>query len=152
MYHFAHQYGLVDAKRGLCYHFPNPDTSVCLILGSGDSGAWCFFSWPSDFPSVPFILTYMFAFNTHDSSIPLWTSEKHFPSHFRNSQSSSHFKSRPPSSYWVFLRDLRNLRAKLKVKKVIKNRLDVFLLQWALETPRLGESSVCCPKVNTQSP
>ena len=38
------------------YNFLTPDTSVCLILGSGDSGAWCFFSWPSDFPSVPFIL------------------------------------------------------------------------------------------------
>ena len=38
------------------YNILNPDTSVCLILGSGDSGTWCFFSWPSDFPSVPFIL------------------------------------------------------------------------------------------------
>ena len=38
------------------YNFLTPDTSVCLILGSGDSGAWCFSSWPSDFPSVPFIL------------------------------------------------------------------------------------------------
>ena len=38
------------------YNFLTPDTSVCLILGSGDSGAWCFFLWPSDFPSVPFIL------------------------------------------------------------------------------------------------
>ena len=38
------------------YSFPTGDTSVCLILGSGDSGAWCFFLWPSDFPSVPFIL------------------------------------------------------------------------------------------------
>jgi len=39
-----------------CSNFPTPDTSVCLIMGSGDSGAWCFFSWPSDFPFVPFIL------------------------------------------------------------------------------------------------
>ena len=38
------------------YNFLTPDTSVCLILWSGDSGAWCFFSWLSDFPSVPFIL------------------------------------------------------------------------------------------------
>ena len=38
------------------YSFPTGDTSVCLILGSGDSGAWCFFLWPSDFPSVSFIL------------------------------------------------------------------------------------------------
>ena len=38
------------------YNFLTPDTSVCLILGIGGSGAWCFFSWPSDFPSVPFIL------------------------------------------------------------------------------------------------
>ena len=38
------------------YNFLTPDTSVCLILGCGDSGAWRFFSWPSDFPSVPFIL------------------------------------------------------------------------------------------------
>ena len=38
------------------YNFFTLDTSVCRILGSGDSGAWCFFSWPSDFPSVPFIL------------------------------------------------------------------------------------------------
>ena len=38
------------------YNFLTPDTSVCLILGSGDSGARYFFSWPSDFLSVPFIL------------------------------------------------------------------------------------------------
>ena len=38
------------------YNFLTPDTSVCLILGSGDSGAWYFFSWPSGFLSVPFIL------------------------------------------------------------------------------------------------
>ena len=38
------------------YNFLTPDTSVCLILGSGDSGAWCFFPWPSGFPSVTFIL------------------------------------------------------------------------------------------------
>ena len=38
------------------YNFLTPDTSVCLILGSGDSGACCFFSWPSDFRSVTFIL------------------------------------------------------------------------------------------------
>ena len=112
-----------------------------------DSGEWWFrgmvlllMTFRLSFSSL-YSLTSMSAFNTPDSSIPLWISEKHFPSHFRNSQSSSHFKSRPPSSYWVFLRDLRNLRAKLKVKKVIKNRLDVFLLQWALETPRLGQSS-----------
>ena len=38
------------------YNFLTPDTSVCLILASGDSGTWCLLSWPSDFPSVPFIL------------------------------------------------------------------------------------------------
>ena len=38
------------------YSFLTPDTSVCLMLRSGDSGAWYFFSWPSDFLSVPFIL------------------------------------------------------------------------------------------------
>ena len=38
------------------YNLLTPDTSVCLILGCGDSGAWCFFSWLSDIPSVPFIL------------------------------------------------------------------------------------------------
>ena len=38
------------------YNFFTLDTSVCRILGSGDSGAWCFFSWPSNIPSVPFIL------------------------------------------------------------------------------------------------
>ena len=38
------------------YNCLTPDPSVCLILGSGDLGAWCFFSWPSDIPSVPFIL------------------------------------------------------------------------------------------------
>ena len=38
------------------YNFLTPDTSVCLILGCGDSGAWCFFSWPSEFPSVLFFL------------------------------------------------------------------------------------------------
>ena len=41
------------------YNFPTPDTSVCLILVSGDSGAWCFFSWPSDFLLVPFILWFI---------------------------------------------------------------------------------------------
>ena len=58
----------------LWYIFLTPDTSVCLILGRGDSGAWCFFSWPSDFPS----LTYMSPFSTPASSIPVWTSTKHF--------------------------------------------------------------------------
>ena len=38
------------------YNLLTPDTSVCLILGCGDSGAWYFFSWLSDFPSVPLIL------------------------------------------------------------------------------------------------
>ena len=38
------------------YNFVTADTFVCLILGSGDLGAWCFFSWPSDFPSASFIL------------------------------------------------------------------------------------------------
>ena len=38
------------------YNFLTPDTCVCLILGCGDSGAWCFFSWPSEFPSVLFFL------------------------------------------------------------------------------------------------
>ena len=38
------------------YNFLTPDTSVSLILGSGVSGAWCFFSWHSGFPSVPFIV------------------------------------------------------------------------------------------------
>ena len=38
------------------YNLLTPDISVCLILGSGVLGAWCFFSWPSDFPSVPCIL------------------------------------------------------------------------------------------------
>ena len=37
------------------YNFLTSDTTVCLILGSGVSEAWCFLSWPSDFPSVPFI-------------------------------------------------------------------------------------------------
>ena len=40
----------------LWYNFLTPDTSVCLTLESGDSGACCFFSWPSDFRSVTFIL------------------------------------------------------------------------------------------------
>ena len=94
------------------YYFLTPDPSVCLILGSGDWGAWCFFSWPSDFLSVPFILlTYMSPFNTPASSIPVWTSAKHFSSHFSTSESSSHFIFGPPSSYWGFLRGLRNLRA-----------------------------------------
>ena len=35
------------------YSFLTPDTSVCLILGSGDSGAWYFFSWPSTFFQCP---------------------------------------------------------------------------------------------------
>ena len=61
------------------YYFLTPDPSVCLILGRGDWGAWCFFSWPSDFLSVPFILlTYMSPFNTPASSIPVLTSTKHF--------------------------------------------------------------------------
>ena len=38
------------------YSFLTPDTTVCLMLWSGDSGAWYFFSWPSHFLSVPFIL------------------------------------------------------------------------------------------------
>ena len=38
------------------YNLLTPDTSVCLILGCGESRAWCFFSWSSDFPSVPCIL------------------------------------------------------------------------------------------------
>ena len=38
------------------YNFLTPDTSMCLILGCVDSGAWCFFSWPTDYPSMPFIL------------------------------------------------------------------------------------------------
>ena len=38
------------------YNFLTPETSVCLILGSGDLGALCFFSWPSVFPSMSFIL------------------------------------------------------------------------------------------------
>ena len=81
------------------YSFLTPDTSVCLILGSGDWGAWCFFSWPSDFLSVPFILlTYMSPFNTPASSIPVWTSAKHFPIQICSSESSNHFLFRPPSS------------------------------------------------------
>ena len=44
------------------YNFLTPDTSVCLILGSGDSGAWCFFSWLSDFPSVPFFFDFYVPF------------------------------------------------------------------------------------------
>ena len=38
------------------YNFLTLDPFMCLIVGSGDSWTWCFFSWPSDFPSVPFIL------------------------------------------------------------------------------------------------
>ena len=95
----------------LWYRVLTPDTSVCLIWGSGDSGAWCFFSWPSDFPSVLFILWLICLFNTPASSIPVWTSIKHFSLQTCSSESSSHFIFRPPSSLWGFLRGLRNLRA-----------------------------------------
>ena len=44
-------------------------------------------------------------------SIPVWISTKHFSPHFRTSDSSSHFIFPPPSSYWGFLRGLRNLSA-----------------------------------------
>ena len=46
----------------LWYNFLTPDPSMCLILGSGDSGAWCFFSWLSDFPSVPYFFDFYVPF------------------------------------------------------------------------------------------
>ena len=81
------------------YNFLTPDTSVCLILGCGDSGPWCFFSCPSEFPSVPFLsLTYMSPFNIPACSIPVWTSTKIFWLQICSSESSSHFIFRSPSS------------------------------------------------------
>ena len=93
------------------YNFLTPDTSVCLILGCGDSGPWCFFSCPSEFPSVPFLsLTYMSPFSIPACSIPVWTSTKIFWLQICSSESSSHFNLCPPSSSWGFVRGLKNLR------------------------------------------
>ena len=86
------------------YNLLTPDTFMCLILGCGESGAWCIFSWPSDFPSVPCILWLIcHPFNTPASSIPVWTSTKHFSLQICSTKSSSHFIFPPPSSHWGFL-------------------------------------------------
>ena len=113
MYHFAHQHGLVDAKGGhdITYPILTPP-SVCLILGSGDSGTWCFFSWPSDFPSAPFILWLICLPSTLLTLPSLYEPLKNTFHPTSEIQASSHFNSGPPSSCWVFLRDLRNLRAR----------------------------------------
>ena len=58
------------------YNFSTADTSVCLILGNGDSGPWCFSSWPSNFLSVPFILWLICATSTLLPPSSLW---KHLP-------------------------------------------------------------------------
>ena len=91
------------------YNLLTPDTSVCLILVSVVSGAWCFFSWPSDFLSVPFIVWLICPLST--LLPPPWTSTKHFSLQIFSSESSSHYIFRLPFSYWGFLRGLRNLRA-----------------------------------------
>ena len=85
-------------------------TNLCLILGSGDSGPWCFSSWPSIFLSVPFILWLICATSTLLPPSSLW---KHLPNPFcpTSAFQSNHFISSPPSACWGFLRGLRNLRA-----------------------------------------
>lgn len=92
------------------YNFLTPDTSVCLILGSGDSGARCFSSWASNFLSVPFILWLICATST---LLPPSSLYKDLPNPFcpTSAFQSNPFISRPPSASWGFLRPLRNLSA-----------------------------------------
>ena len=92
------------------YNFSTADTSVCLILGSGDSGARCFSSWASNFLSVPFILWLICATST---LLPPSSLYKDLPNPFcpTSAFQSNHFISRPPSASWGFLRPLRNFRA-----------------------------------------
>ena len=51
------------------------------------------------------------------------------------------------------LEGLKELKTKnLTWIKVVNSSLDVFATPMTVETPRLGESSVCCPRVYTPSP
>ena len=111
MYHCAHQHGLVGAKGG------HDTLSYPWHLCASDSGEWLFrgrvfllMTLRLSFSAL-YSLAYMSAFNTPASSIPVWTSTKHFSLQICSSESISHFFFRIPSSNWGFLRGLRNLGA-----------------------------------------
>ena len=110
---------------------------MCLILGSGDSGAWCFFSWPSDCPSVPFILWLLCPPST--LLLP--------PSLYQPLPNIFHSKSVPQSQLVISSFDHplpswgswghKELKSKhLTWKNVIKNRLDVFATPMSFRDPK----------------
>ena len=96
MYHCAHQHGLVCAEGGHDTTF-SPLTPLCVwfrgvvIQGHGVSS-----HDPQTFLNCTLFFDLYDPFNTPASSIPVWTSTKHFSLQICSAESSSHFIFRRP--------------------------------------------------------
>ena len=108
---------------------------MCLILGSGDSGAWCFFSWPSDFPSVPFILWLICPTSTLHTSVyqplPNIFHSKSVPQSHLVISSFDH-----PLPSWSSWGHKEHKSKHLSWKKVIKYKLDAFATPMSFRDPK----------------